>query len=216
VAIAGILLFLNNPLRAEDDRSFKERLKELDYLGAIVLVAAVVCLLLALQWGGTKYSWNSGVIVGLLCAFGVIIILFIYIEYHLGDGAAVPPRLLMHRTTFFSSMFSFCSISAFFVLQYYLPLYFQGVKGDSASSSGIRILPILLSVAIGSIVWGVIVSIVGYFTPFMIVGASIYTIGLGLISTLGANTKFGACVAYQLVSGIGLGMCLQVIVELQR
>ena len=205
----GIAIFLKNPERLENNKPLGERLKELDFLGAFFLIPAVVCLLLALQWGGTQYAWNSATIIGLFCGFGSLVIIFITVQIKLGERATIPIRLFTTRSVFFSVMFSFCVGSAFLLVIFYLPLYFQGVKGSSATKSGVQILPLLLSVVIASICGGAAVTLIGYFTPFMIAGMALFTIGCGLLSTLSASSSAGIWFGYQVVAGVGLGMCLQ-------
>lgn len=185
-------------------------MKGLDYYGAALLIPAVVCLLLALQWGGTTYPWNSPKIIGLFCGFGGIIPIFIFVQIRLKDRATIPVGLFLKRTVFFSCMFSFFVGSSFLIIIFYLPIYFQAVKGSSATKSGIEILPMLLSVVIGSLSGGILVTVLGYFTPFMIGGMALFTIGCGLLSTLAVDTSFGRWFGYQVLAGAGLGMCLQV------
>jgi MFS family permease len=210
VTIIGVALFLKNPERLENNKTIKERLKHLDYYGALLLIPAVVCLLLALQWGGNQYAWNSATIIGLFCGFGAIVPIFVYVQFKLGERATIPIRVFTQRTVFFSSMFSFFVGSSFLIAIFYLPLYFQAVKGVSATKSGIDTLPLLLSVVLSSMAGGILVTVLGYFTPFMIGGMAIFTIGVGLLSTLAVDTSFGKWFGYQIVAGAGLGVCLQV------
>jgi hypothetical protein len=211
ITIAGVAIFLQNPERLENNKSIKTRVKELDYYGAAFLIPAVVCLLLALQWGGTKYAWNSATIIGLFCGFGAIIPIFIYIQIRLGERATIPVRIFLRRSVFFSAMYSFFVGSSFLIIVFYLPIYFQAVKGSTATKSGIECLPLLLSVVISSICGGILVTVLGYFTPFMIGGMAIFTVGAGLLSTLSPDTSFGRWFGYQVLAGAGLGICLQVL-----
>jgi len=210
VTIAGIAIFLKNPDQLKTDASVRDRLKQLDFFGAFFLIPAVVCLLLALQWGGTQYPWNDGKIIGLFVAFGVITIIFIVIQVRSGDRATIPMSIFLRRSIFFSAMFSFFVGSSFLIVVYYIPLYFQGVKGVSATRSGIETLPLLISVVIGSLCGGVLVTVLGYYTPFMIAGTCIFTIGCGLLSTFTPDSSFGTWFGYQVLAGAGIGICLQV------
>ena len=210
ITLLGIAIFFHNPDRAENHGTIRQRLKQLDFLGASFLIPGVVCLLLALQWGGTTYAWNSATIIGLFCGFGAIILIFIIIQVRSGDQATIPVSIFFRRTVFFSAMFSFFVGSSFLIVVFYLPLYFQGVNGTSATHSGIDTLPLLLSVVLASIVGGILVTVLGYYTPFMICGMALFTIGCGLLSTLSPETPFGKWFGYQVLSGVGLGICLQV------
>lgn len=92
---------------------------------------------------------------------------------------------------------------------YYLPVWFQAIKGDSAADSGIHILPQVVALVIASIIIGVLTTRVGYYTPFLIVSTCITAIGSGLLSTLQVNTGTGKWIGYQIVYGWGFGGCLQ-------
>jgi len=190
--------------------SFTERLKDIDLIGASVLVPAVVCLLLALQWGGATYPWNNSRIIGLFVGFGCLILIFIYIQIRLGDRATLPPRILRQRTVAFMSTFGFFFGAGFFVLVFYLPIYFQSVKGVSATRSGIEILPLMLSAVLASIITGGLITVFGQYAPFLIASAAMSAIGVGLLTTFSVNTSFSHWFGYQVLTGLGVGAGFQV------
>jgi len=120
-AIAAIVFFLhidrvNNPRNL----SLRSRLGELDFVGTAVLIPAVIMLLLALQWGGTEYAWNSAHIIGLFCGAGVMGIIFVGIQIWKGDNGTLPPRLFKNRNVLCAMAFQFCFGAGFFPLVYYL------------------------------------------------------------------------------------------------
>ena len=86
--------------------SVRERLAGIDFIGAAFLLPAVICLLLALQFGGTKYAWGSSKIIGLFVGFGVLAIIFAFIQWKRGDRATMPPRVLAHRTVWAACIFA--------------------------------------------------------------------------------------------------------------
>jgi predicted MFS family arabinose efflux permease len=100
--------------------TLKEKLLGLDPLGTLVFLPAVICLLLALQWGGSVYPWEDGRVIGLLIAFGFLFICFICLQVHAGEKAMLPPRLLRNRNVWGSAIFSFCMNSAMFIYVYYV------------------------------------------------------------------------------------------------
>lgn len=93
---------------------------------------------------------------------------------------------------------------------YYLPFYFQAVKGTSAEGSGIHTLPYFISLALTTISTGFLLSRVGFYVPILVYGAIIETIAAGLISTLKTSTTTGAWIGYQILAGFGSGTALQV------
>jgi hypothetical protein len=97
-----------------------QRILSLDLPGTVMLVPAIVCLLLALQWGGTEYAWNSSVVIGLFVGFAAMIIIFIGIQIWKGDKGTLPPRLFKNRDVLCAMLFGFFFGAGFFPLLYYL------------------------------------------------------------------------------------------------
>ena len=210
-SIAVVLLVLHIRRDPNDSKKpYLDRVKELDLVGASILVPGIICLLLAVQWGGSTYPWNNSRIIGLFVGAGLLIILFIYSQIRLGDKATLPPRILKQRTVGAAGAFVFFFGAAIFVLMYYLPLYLQAVKGSSPTRSGIQILPLMLSAVLTSILAGIYVTLVGYYTPLLIFSAALMTVGAGLITTFGVDTVFGKWFGYQIITGLGAGVAFNV------
>lgn len=210
VTVVVIILFFTPPNRVKADKlSNIDKLKEFDLIGTSVLLPGIVSLLLALQWGGTKYTWNSPTIIGLIVCAAVLLIAFMGIQFWRGEKATIPPRILKQRSIAFGSVVSFSVGSTFMLLVFYLPIWFQAIKGVTATQSGIRNLPLILAVTVFSIVGGVGVTVLGYYTPFMIVGAAVAAIGAGLVTTFEVDTGSGMWIGYQVICGAGLGLVMQ-------
>ncbi|APA06474.1 conserved hypothetical protein [Sclerotinia sclerotiorum 1980 UF-70] len=210
VTVIVILIFFKAPDRAAvAELPWKERVKEFDLLGTAFFIPAIICLLLALQWGGTKYHWDNGRIIALFVLFGILIGVFIAIQFWKGDSATVPPNIMKKRSMWSAAWFSFCLGSYFLLLIYYLPIWFQAVKGDSAVKSGISNIPMVLTLVIVSIISGVGVTTIGYYAPFMIISSVIAAIGIGLLTTFKPDTNHAAWIGYQCLAGIGIGFGMQ-------
>ena len=93
---------------------------------------------------------------------------------------------------------------------YYLPFYFQAVKGTTAEQSGIHMLPYFISLALTSVSTGFVISRLGSYTWFLITGIIIRTVGAGLISTFKASTTTGEWIGYQVLAGFGSGLSSQI------
>lgn len=210
ITMVVIGFFFPDPQRERPtETTWAKTILKFDPYGTAVFMPAIVCLLLALQWGGTTYDWNSWRIIFLFVLFGVLIIAFIFIQFKMQDNGTVPPRIIKKRSVWASAIFSFSLGAAFMGSVYYLPIWFQAVKGASAVKSGIMNLPMLLSTVILSVVAGGLVSALGYYTPFMILCSVISSIGYGLLTTFEPDTKSGKWIGYQILVGAGLGMGLQ-------
>ncbi|KAK3940919.1 hypothetical protein QBC46DRAFT_449140 [Diplogelasinospora grovesii] len=210
VAIFVIAFFFPDPHREiTNDDSLVQRIMRFDPFGTAVFMPAIICLLLALQWGGTTYEWNSWRIVLLLVFFAVLICVFIFIQYKQQELGTVPPRIIFKRSVWSSGFFSFCVGASFLGSVYYLPIWFQAVKGASAVDSGIMNLPMLLSVVIASILSGGLITAIGYYTPFMLVCSVFTAIGFGLLSTFQPDTSRPVWIGYQILAGAGVGFGMQ-------
>ncbi|OAA53910.1 Major facilitator superfamily domain, general substrate transporter [Niveomyces insectorum RCEF 264] len=186
-----------------------EKIRPFDPIGSILFMPAVICLLLALQWGGTTYAWKSGRIIALLVLFGVLIVAFLFVQYRQQDHATVPPRIMSKRSVWAAGWFSFAMGAAFLSSVYYLPIWFQSVKGASAVSSGLMNLPMLISLVVMSVVSGTLVTVFGYYTPFMLAGTALAATGYGLITTFVPSTGHSRWIGYQIVAGAGVGLGMQ-------
>lgn len=90
-----------------------------------------------------------------------------------------------------------------------LPIWFQAIKEDSASESGINNLPMVVSMIVCSALGGLLVNLLGYYTPLMFLGSALLTIGAGLCSTFKVHTGHSQWIGYQVVIGVGAGVGFQ-------
>ena len=205
IAAAIIAIALPQPRKAVVRDQLLRRLQKLDISGACFLGSSTVCLLLSLQWGGSTYPWSDTRIIGLLIGSFLLFCIFVATQKWRGDLATIPPRLLRNRQIVAAWAFSFVFGGSYFTFSYYLPIYFQSIKGASATRSGIDSLALLLSCVLSSIVIGVGVTAVGYYTPFVIGGMAMYCVGCGLITTFAVDTPFARWFGFEILTGIGLG-----------
>ncbi|KAJ5645674.1 MFS toxin efflux pump [Penicillium longicatenatum] len=223
VSMVVVLLVLRLPSDNTAARlSIIERIKDLDLIGASLLIPAIICLILALQWGGNTYSWRSSQIIGLFVGFGLLAIIFAGFQIYLdkkdkengklekSGRATLPPSILKQRTIGSAALFAFFFSGSFFVLVYYIPIYFQSVQGSSAMTSGLQVLPFMLATVVSSVAVGMLVTAVGYYTPFLIISTAIGVIGAGLMTLYSVGISNGRWIGFQIVVGAGIGAGLQV------
>ncbi|OZJ06084.1 hypothetical protein BZG36_01115 [Bifiguratus adelaidae] len=187
--------------------SMKEKLARLDYLGVLSLTACIVCILLAVSWGGTTYPWNSAPIIALFVVGGVLIIVTA-IEIKWAVAPVVPPHFFKMRNPLaaFSTNF-FCGF-ALYGAMYYVPLYFQFIKNESATTSGLETLPFVLGLAVASLIVGQLVTLLGIYRPFIWAGMAMCCIGSALLSLFDVNTSRGEQIGFLLILGIGCGFSM--------
>lgn len=209
VVIVVLLQFLHVPTTFQIEISTKSFLQHMDPLGIITFLPAIVCLLLALQWGGTVYHWSNGRIIALFVLAAVLLLAFLVIQRKRQENAMVPPRIIAMRSVTFSSLFMTLFAGAYFTIVYYLPIWFQAIKGASAAKSGIMCLPLMLSMVIFSFVTGGGVTATGHSVPFFYMAIVLATVGAGLMTTFEVDTGHPKWIGYQVLLGSGVGMGIQ-------
>ncbi|KIX94903.1 uncharacterized protein Z520_09213 [Fonsecaea multimorphosa CBS 102226] len=211
IAITAVFFFFKNPERRHSNMTSRQKIGQIDLIGAFFLICAIVCLLLALQWGGTTYAWSNSKVWGCILGFGLLIIVFTGIQLWKGDLATLPPRILLRqRTVFVCAFFSAFLAMALYSHIFFLPFYYQAIKSTSAEQSGIRTIPYLVSITISSIVVGGSITTLGPYVPFTWFGSAIFTVGSGMLYTLKVHSPAGTWIGYQILAGAGAGACVQI------
>jgi EmrB/QacA subfamily drug resistance transporter len=183
----------------------------IDYVGAILLAAALSALVLLCTLGGTSYGWGSPVIVALGLVTIGLLVGFVIVERRAAEPI-LPPRLFGNRVFSVTSAIGLVVGFALFGSVTYLPLFLQVVNRATPTGSGLQILPLMGGLLITSISSGQIISRTGRYRAFPIAGTLVMAIGLSLLSTMSAHTGRLEASGFMFVLGLGLGMVMQVLV----
>ena len=187
----------------------RQQIIQLDPLGTLVFFPAMVCFLIALQWGGVQYAWNNGRIIALFVVSGVLIITFIGLQIWGKENATVPPRIVKQRSVAAGTVFATCIGGVLVTLLYWIAIWFQAVKGTTAVKSGIDTIPMVLSLTVAAIISGGMVRRTGYYVPPMYFGVICMSVGAGLMTTFTRETGSGKWIGYQVLFGFGIGVSMQ-------
>ncbi|KAJ6468096.1 ABC transporter [Mycena vitilis] len=215
IAIVAIIFALPHLPTVKKSHSILKTWLHIDWVGAILSLAAVVMLLIAVQWGGNEKPWNDPTVIALLVLFAVIFTAFIGWETWYGPEAIFPVRILMRRNIFGSAIAMFFVSVCFVTMNYYLPLLYQ-VRGHTATRSGIDILPFMIFGVVFSGVAGAVTSTTGYAWPFLVVFPLIAATAFGLLFVVTASTGSATIIGFQILAGIGLGACIQLPVVIAQ
>ena len=183
----------------------------IDYAGIAFVGLGASGLTLATSWGGGEYAWTSPVIIGLFVASAAALAVFVWVETRAAEPI-LPIRL------FTSPVFTVCCILGFIVgfamlgALTFLPTFMQFVDGVSATTSGLRTLPMVAGMLITSIGSGNIVGRTGRYKVFPVAGTAIMTVAFLLLSTMDAATPTWQQSVFLFVLGSGIGLCMQVLV----
>ncbi|KAJ5508768.1 hypothetical protein N7527_010911 [Penicillium freii] len=201
-----IFVFKQPPSQKGVDESLLSKIKQLNTPSLFVFTGSIVCLLLALQWGGTTYHWSSGQVVAPLVVAGVSFAMFLAYETLRKDEAMIPRSVILNRTAGLCMLYAFCSSAAINVIDYFLPIWFQAIKGATAAKSGQMLLPSIIALSVVAISSGFILSAIGYYTPLMLLGSAMMAIGFGFLTTFQPSTTHAAWIGWQVMLGMGTGL----------
>ncbi len=191
---------------------FKEtvtrRKHQLDYAGTLLLTGAIIALLLALLQGGTAWAWNSLPSIGLFLAAIVLSAGFLWAEQHAVEPI-IPLSLFRNRTIAVSSIGGFILGCLLFGISTYIPLFVQGVKGNSATEAGFVLIPESLSWSLISVMIAIILRHAGYRTIVRL-GTYIAVPGIALLLFFSPRTSLPFMLLTMFLIGCGLGLSANV------
>ncbi|RAK75207.1 MDR family MFS transporter [Aspergillus fijiensis CBS 313.89] len=205
-----LILFLQ--VNYNREMSIGTKLKRLDYLGNLLLVGAIVSILIALSWGGTRYPWSSGhVLAPLIIGLLGIPAFVLYQATPYVKEPTTPLRLFSNRTSIIAFFNTFMHGLLSFWILYMLPVYFQAVLQSSPERSGVQLLPTVISMIPVAGVSGAILSKTSNYKLLHIVGFALLTIGLGTFTVLGPGSSTAAWTLTQMVAAFGAGTIMPVL-----
>jgi EmrB/QacA subfamily drug resistance transporter len=190
--------------------SHQRRERTIDYLGAALLVAAVISGLLALV-RGNELGWTNAEIVGLATAAMVLAVAFVWWEGRAPEPI-LPLRLFRNKTFSLVTAIGFMIGFALFGAIVFLPVYLQVVQRASPTKSGLLMIPMMAGVIAASVFAGRMVTRTGRYKVFPIVGTLVAAVGMALLTLLGSHTPLWQVGIYMATVGIGVGLCMQVLV----
>jgi hypothetical protein len=183
------------------------KLHNIDGPGLVFFAGSITMLLLALQWGGLEFAWSSSVIIGLFVGFGVVFIIFVAWIIFRGDQGLIPPRIFtVNRNPALICTAAFFVNGPFQTIIYWLPIWFQGVLGNSPTRSGVNFFPTVIADVLAAFIGSALASQIGWWNPFVILGPVTVSIGSGLLTTLYPTISDGHWIGYQILGGIGYSL----------
>ncbi len=180
----------------------------IDYPGVALLIVVVVPALLALSWGGVEYAWGSPEIIGMFALTAVALVFFILIERR-SKEPIVPLSLFKNRIVAISQIMNFLTSFGMFGSIIFIPLFFQGVLGATATTSGSFLTPMMLSMVFGSFISGQFLSRAGgHYRIQGAIGMAIIVAGFFLLSRMTVDTSNASVVRNIIVIGLGMGVIM--------
>lgn len=184
---------------------------DIDYAGAALLAVALTSVVIITSLGAALAAEAPVSLFAFSVLGAVSLASFLYIETKVPDPI-LPLSLFTNRAFIIATTIGFIVGLALFGSITLLPLYLQIVKGLDPTSAGLHLTPMMLGVFVSSITSGQIISRVGRYKIFPVIGTAIMALALTLLSRMTVETSALTASAYMLLLGLGLGMVMQILV----
>jgi MFS family permease len=183
----------------------------IDYLGAGLITGGVCALLVWVTLAGQQFDWVSGWTFGLVGLGVGMLGAAVVVELRVPEPV-IPVRLFRSRTVTLATAAGLFLGVAMMGATVFLSQYFQLARGESPTVAGLRTMPMILGLALSSVVAGRVVTRTGRWKGFLVAGGAIASVGFLLLATIDAHTSFWLLGLYMALVGIGLGMTMQNLV----
>ncbi|ORY96855.1 major facilitator superfamily-domain-containing protein [Syncephalastrum racemosum] len=207
VALILVFFLLKETTKVENT-SLRKKLQRIDWLGTIVVIGFICCLLLALNWG-QSYGWKDAHALGPFIAAGVALILLIIIEGWIAPEPLLPRQVILDPGVFVIYLYIACLGVAFIGTLYYGPILFQSVFGADSTNSGVRLIPYMVMLIIASVSSGYVMNRFPYIKFYIVLAAVLNIIGYGLFFTVNENSTWAQQACYLMFCGFAFGLSQQ-------
>jgi len=210
-ATAPVLIFYLPSHNPRPGESILNRLRQIDWIGICLVTAALALFTLAISFGGNQYPWNSGIVIGFFVGCGVLLILFGLSQLpnlmpgQTKDRRIFPMHFFLRKDIVLLAVATAAGSCAMFTSIYYIPLFFQFTRGDTAIKAAVRLLPLIVLAVFTTVTSGAALSMTGLYTPWYLVGGSLVIVGTSLLHTITPSTSDAAIYGYLAIIGLGTG-----------
>ncbi|KAL6797124.1 major facilitator superfamily domain-containing protein [Trichoderma sp. SZMC 28012] len=191
----------------------KTKLAAVDWVGAVLNAATFTLFMVVLAYAGTAWDWSSGGSIGLWVAFGVSLVSYAvqqaFCIFTTEQNRLFPVQFLKRRTMLLLYFTTASASASLFVTVYYVPLFFQFTKNDSAIKAAVRLLPFITLNVSFTMVSGALLPVFGYYMPWYLPSGALMLIGGALMFVVKPTTSVGAIYGYEILIAIGSGLAAQ-------
>ncbi|KAF2805807.1 uncharacterized protein BDZ99DRAFT_466164 [Mytilinidion resinicola] len=202
-------MFFFTPPIPPREASLRERIVQIDLLGSVLVTGALACFVLCMHWSGI-YHWSSPRAILTMISSIILTIAFVLNEWFMGPKAMIQHHLLKNARVLPNLIYIFFLAGVYFPLLYTLPVQLQSVHNESASQSGVRLIPLVLGISIFTMISNGLLTWWRHYALFLAAGAILGTAGLAKIHSLGADATTGDWIRYEVLAAVGVGLALQI------
>ncbi|TGO19733.1 hypothetical protein BPAE_0335g00040 [Botrytis paeoniae] len=212
-ASAPAYIFVLPSSKSKSAASVLTRVRNIDFLGILLFIGAACSIIMAISFGGALYTWKSGSIIGLFVCSGVLWVLFLTQQslcfMTTPDFRFFPLQFVKSLEMSILFVQIAAGSAATLVPVFFIPLFFEFVKGDSALGSGVRLLPFIGVLVVGLLINGGLMGPIGIYSPWFTLGGILVVIGSALLHTININTDTARIYGYTAILGFGAGLFVQ-------
>ncbi|KAB5582841.1 putative MFS transporter [Coniochaeta sp. 2T2.1] len=184
-------------------------LKAIDWTGSLLIVGSTLMILLGLEFGDVTYPWSSATVICLITFGTVVVGIFILNEWKLAINPVIPLRLFANRSSVAAYLVFSCNFYVLIGLSYYLPLYSQSVLGADPLTSGVHLVPLIVSCSLAAACTGAFIQMTGIYRPIMFAAQALMILGAGLFINLEYGEGLTKLIIFEVITGIGVGMNME-------
>ncbi|KAL8897231.1 MAG: hypothetical protein Q9192_002685 [Flavoplaca navasiana] len=204
-----VYLFLLPPFEPRSGQNVGSKIREFDIVGAILSIAILVCTIMAINFGGALYTWQSGRIVSLFVVAGVLLIAFMlqqkFVIMTQPSSRIFPLDFLFNKEAVLLFVLGCAANAGGYVPLYYIPLYFQFTRGNAALEAAVRLLPLVFLFSSAVIFNGALMSKYGLYQPWYVLGSILLIIGGALSSRITSTSSTASIYGFEVLMGVGAG-----------
>lgn len=213
VAAPGIIVWLPSH-QPRKELSFLDKLKQMDWLGVVLIAAVYTTYVLAITFGGAQWAWSNYRFITMICFFGALVVTFILTQYSAvlttKERRIFPAQFLRHRSMLLLYVATSSAATTVFVGAYFIPLFFQFVRDDSAIMAAVRLLPFIVILVTFIMLNGALMPVFGYYMPWYLASGILMLIGGSLMYTVDERTGLARIYGYTVIMAAGSGLSAQI------
>lgn len=190
--------------------NLREKALQMDLGGVALLLSAVASFIFSMHYLGTSQGWHNKTAITFLVASVALSVAFVVEQITMKSKAMIRVDLLKRRTFMGNCIYVFFLAGLYFPLLFSLPVQFQSVNNESASGSGIRLIPLVCGISIFTMVSNYVITRYPRHTTLLIAGSLLGILGATLISTTDQKATTPMWIIFELIAAAGIGIALQI------
>jgi hypothetical protein len=211
---APIYIFLFPRYNPQPSIPARQKLASIDWVGALLMAATICIFLVVLTFAGSTWAWDSAGPIALWVIFGVCLMAFVLQQAFsiltTPEQRLFPVEFLKSRTMLLLYFATSAAATGMGVTIYFIPIFFQFTKADSAIQAAVRLLPFIALFVGFSMFSGALLPVFGRYMPWYIPSGIFMIVGGALMFKISPTTHTSAIYGFEILIAIGAGLTGQI------